>query len=131
MTHAIASDHCSGNLSSDPRARTVIPGEPGCPAAKGARGAGPPVSRSGRSLRFSGAVALRRGMILVMMGGSAWILAGSLLFQRETLSALSAVFVAATISSIAGFAFSAVAGGMLLHLVDSTVKVVIDRKSVV
>jgi hypothetical protein len=63
-------------------------------------------------------------MVLALMGGSAWILAGLFLIPRESLFTLSAVFVAATISSIAGFAFSAVAGGMLLHMVDSTVKVV-------
>ena len=63
-------------------------------------------------------------MTVAMIGGSAWILAVSVLLPQESLSALSAVFVAAAISSIAGFAFSAVAGGMLLHIVDSTVKVV-------
>jgi uncharacterized membrane protein YfcA len=67
---------------------------------------------------------LWRTAILALTGVSAWILAMSVLIPQESLSALSAVFVAATISSIAGFAFSAVAGGMLLHVIDSTVKVV-------
>jgi uncharacterized membrane protein YfcA len=124
MTNSIASDHCCRSLPSNLQPRTAIPGEAGCPTANDARGAGPSVSLSDGALRPPRAAALWRDMTLAMMGGSAWILAVSVLLPRESLSALSAVFVAATISSVAGFAFSAVAGGMLLHMVDSTVKVV-------
>ena len=124
MTDAITSDHCCRSLPSNLQAPTIIPEEAGCLTAKDTHGAGPPVSCSDGSLRTPRAGVFWRNTILALTGGSAWILAVSVLIPRESLSALSAVFVAATVSSIAGFAFSAVAGGMLLHVVDSTVKVV-------
>ena len=64
------------------------------------------------------------GPILTATAEVAWILVVSVWLPRDSLLALSAVFFAATVSSIACFAFSAVAGGLLPHLVDGSVKVV-------
>jgi uncharacterized membrane protein YfcA len=56
--------------------------------------------------------------------GAIWMLVSPAAVLHSNMLALVAVYVAATISSIAGFAFSAVAGAMLLHLVDNTIEVV-------
>jgi uncharacterized protein len=114
MSDVVTSDHCRKSLSPDPDARTIIPIEAGRQIT----------SYSEQPSRPLGVGALWRNTILGLMGGFAWILTMWVLTPRESPSALSAVFVAATISSVAGFAFSAVAGGMLLHLIDNTVSVV-------
>jgi uncharacterized protein len=46
------------------------------------------------------------------------------LFGGPSASGLAAVFLASTLSSIAGFAFSAICGAMLFHLVEKPVQVV-------
>ncbi len=45
-------------------------------------------------------------------------------FGGPSVGGLAAVFVASTLSSIAGFAFSAICGAMLFHLLADPVKVV-------
>jgi uncharacterized membrane protein YfcA len=110
MTDAIVPDHHHTNLPPNIHAATAIPGRVEFPGERDTHGIGPP--------------GLWRNAILALMGSAAWILTASVLVPQEKLSALTSVFVAATISSIAGFAFSAVAGGMLLHIINSAVEVV-------
>jgi uncharacterized membrane protein YfcA len=79
--------------------------------------------------RGSGYVADPRLFRNVMIGvlGLAFLMAeGALLSGQNTPAALSllAIFTASTVSSIAGFAFSALCGAMLFHLMDSPVHVV-------
>jgi uncharacterized membrane protein YfcA len=124
MTDAVASDHCAESLVAGLQAQAIIPGEAGYSTASNTYRADPTASQLSGFLSAARALALWRNAVLAVLGGLVWILAVSVLMPRESLSALSAVFVAATISSVAGFAFSAVAGGMLLHMVDNTVRVV-------
>jgi hypothetical protein len=65
----------------------------------------------------------------VMIGalGLAFLMAEGALFSVQGAPAalpLLAIFAASTVSSIAGFAFSALCGAMLFHLMDSPVRVV-------
>jgi uncharacterized membrane protein YfcA len=73
-----------------------------------------------RILLFSGAAAL---------GGAALAVASSALPSWGGMAApalaIAAVVLASTLSSIAGFAFSAVCGAMLLHLMNDPVQVVV------
>jgi uncharacterized protein len=67
-------------------------------------------------------------VIAAALASAVLIIAYATLLSREgvpaSVPALSAVLLAATLSSIAGFAFSAVCGVMLLHLMSDPVQVV-------
>ncbi|HLH87575.1 MAG TPA: sulfite exporter TauE/SafE family protein [Xanthobacteraceae bacterium] len=83
----------------------------------------------GRILRpFARAGATRPASVVVAVVGASLLLAqGTLWWMHGTPGAalaMIAVFVAATIGSIAGFAFSALCGALLFHLMDSPVQVV-------
>jgi uncharacterized membrane protein YfcA len=68
------------------------------------------------------------GMILVGILGLGLLTAEGAVLSAQGIPgvayALTAVFVASTVSSIAGFAFSALCGALLFHLMDSPVYVV-------
>ena len=67
------------------------------------------------------AVALLSGLLLVVaMAG----LIRAMPDYGPSAAVMAAVFVASLVSSIAGFAFSAIAGAMLFHLLDDPVRVV-------
>ena len=69
---------------------------------------------------------LFRNVLIGVLGLAFLISEGTLLSGQGTPAALSllAIFMASTVSSIAGFAFSALCGAMLFHLMDSPVHVV-------
>jgi uncharacterized membrane protein YfcA len=71
-----------------------------------------------KSIRLSTILALGAISLIVLLAtkGSS--------FGMPSLDDLGAVFLASTLSSIAGFAFSAICGAMLFHLLDNPVKVV-------
>ena len=92
---------------------TEAVGTPGAPAGEAIR------STSCGSAKRAGPVT-----ILTLVGCTGWILAASALLPHENLPAQAAVLIAATASSVAGFAFSALAGAMLLHVVNHAVEAV-------
>ena len=72
-------------------------------------------------------VAGKPALLVQMIGiGSSLLFAGVIIrnFGGPNLADLSAVFVASTLSSIAGFAFSAICGAMLFHLLTKPVHIV-------
>lgn len=66
--------------------------------------------------------------IATVLAGAAIVIAYASLLSRDSLPvsapALSAVLLASTLSSVAGFAFSAICGVMLLHMISDPVQVV-------
>lgn len=67
------------------------------------------------------------GLLRCVALGSATILCAALIMHRSGLAQavpMAAILIAAAVSSVAGFAFSAVAGAMLFHLMPDPVQVV-------
>lgn len=66
--------------------------------------------------------------LMIAVNGAALVLGYSVLLSRAgipaSVTALFAVLLASTLSSIAGFAFSAICGAILLHLMDDQVQTV-------
>ena len=76
--------------------------------------------------QFFGAVGKPGSLVQVIGIGSLLLFAEIIIrnFGGPNLADLSAVFVASTLSSIAGFAFSAICGAMLFHLLTKPVQIV-------
>jgi uncharacterized membrane protein YfcA len=83
-----------------------------------------PIDGTSLLTRYSRSTRVGRASILILSGCTVWILTASVLLPHENLPAQSAIFIAAIVSSIAGFAFSALAGAMLLHVVPHAVEAV-------
>jgi hypothetical protein len=66
-------------------------------------------------------------LLLLAIGIGSLLLFGEIVIRNvggPSVADLSAVFVASTLSSIAGFAFSAICGAMLFHLLTKPVQIV-------
>jgi uncharacterized protein len=87
-----------------------------------------PLAQNGKlDLGHGGALGAVGMTIVAVMGIALLVVEGAVLRAQGipgVAYALVAVFVASTVSSIAGFAFSALCGAMLFHVIDSPVAVV-------
>jgi uncharacterized membrane protein YfcA len=70
------------------------------------------------------AITAKTGLLLVAAIGSFWWMAVAAPNDEHGETVMAAIFAASMVSSIAGFAFSAVAGGILFHLHDDPVHIV-------
>jgi len=83
-----------------------------------------PTSSLSTSIRVSRHVRLAIALIFGVVALTAYCAAFNFIFYESSLAVAVAIFASATMSSVAGFAFSAICGAFLFHILGKPVRIV-------